>query len=649
MFGGMGFIFSEFYKEAKSSTQLLLRETISANILNLKHFLGKNLTRENIHQIVAYLDNSVNANKFIKDIHIINDKQEVLYSTDRGDQLFHINATCIPIAKIHSSNVFKERCYFIPIKLFKGFKPYYYKAYIYIDKTYINSLMQKLAYKYIAIFSIYGFIVLLILWISLQNLLIIPLEQLRQFAYYQNTKSPNQEFFIQELESIRYSLNFTFQRLKKEQDELFKLSTKDSLSGLYNRLSLMEKINWLIAKCERSNEEFALLFLDLDNFKTINDTQGHEFGDKVLQHVSKILLDSVRENDIVSRIGGDEFVIILPEIQNKNTVIEVVTRIQKRLNEPIIYKSFSYTVTASIGITIYPKDGHDVSTLLKHADIAMYKSKDLGKNNFYFFTESLNEAIHQRLHMQNKIKTALTNNYFELYFQPKVAIATGKVVACEALIRLNDPKDGLIPPNDFISIAEESNLIIPLGEWIIKEASKVLQEWNQSELKNIKLSINVSAMQFQSKNFMKILEEATRDIDRNLFDIELTESLLMNDFDEKLEVIHAIKKLGISLSLDDFGTGYSSLSYLKTIPFDTLKIDKSFIDDFNIEQNRSFINMIVGIADDLHLDVVAEGVEQKEQLDYLASINCEQYQGYYCSKPLPQKDFEKLFITSQCF
>jgi len=645
--GSFGIIFGEFYKEAKVSTQKLLEENIQATILNLKHFLDKNLKKGNINQITAYLDNNINSNPLIKDLHILDtNHKKVIYATDRDTSIKHPKTNCIPISKIIDSEIFDQECYSFSVKLFDQFQPYYYQSYVYLDRSYLNSLLKDQAKKYTLLFFTYGLFFIFIIWMLLKKFLVNPLEELRQFAYYQsNTPS---EFLIQELESIRYSLNLTFKRLLKEQEELFKLSTKDSLSGLYNRLSLMEKIEWLIAKGERNNDEFALLFLDLDDFKNINDTQGHDFGDQILRHVSQILLECVRENDIVSRLGGDEFVIILPELHDHKTILEVLKRIQSKLAEPISLGAYHYTVTVSIGITIYPKDGRDASTLLKHADIAMYKAKALGKNNFHFFTENLNEEIQNKIQMQHRIENGLKEGNFRLFYQPKVDIKTKKIVACEALIRLFDSNRGMIPPNEFISIAEESGLIIPLGEWIIKEAVSQLKQWENTPFANIKLSINVSGVQFQNPRFITSLEEMIADIDTDKLDMELTESVLMNDFDEKFVKLNAIKELGITLSLDDFGTGYSSLSYLKKIPFDTLKIDKSFIDDLEKETDKSFVNMIIGIADDLSMQVVAEGVEEAEQLKYLASIGCDQYQGYYCSKPLPVKDFEKLFISQEC-
>ena len=646
LFTSGGFIFYRFFEDSKNVTSSLLEENIQVNLLNIKYFLDKNLKKNNINQLTVYLDNSVHSNTVIDDIHIVDNNQKLLYSADRDSLSFHKGIYCMPISQIINSDIFNQQCYSFSVKLFDRLTPYYYTTNVYLNKKYLNSLLHDKLIKYATLFVGIFFLLLILLWFVINKLLVQPLEELRQFAYY-STKVPRQ-FFIQELESIRYSLELTFKHLKEEQQELFKLSTKDPLSGLYNRLSLVEKINWLISKSKRSDARFTLLFLDLDNFKNINDSRGHEFGDKVLQHVAQALLNSVRDNDIVSRLGGDEFVIVLPDIQDNDAILEVINRIRNSLNTPVVFDNYKYHITCSIGITIHPKDGENVTELLKNADIAMYKSKTLGKNNFHFFTESLNEEIQEKIQIQRLMVSGLEEGYFQLFYQPKVDINSNKIVGCEALIRLIDPVHGLIPPNKFIYIAEENNFIIPLGEWIIEEGAKQLKRWENTPLKDLCLAINVSGVQFKDTNLINTLENAISTIDRSKLEIELTESVLMSDFDEKLEMVHKFKELGLRLSLDDFGTGYSSLSYLKKIPFDTLKIDKSFIDDLESTKDQSFVNMIATIADELKFDVVAEGVENKEQLEYLKKMRCEQYQGYYFSKPLPVKEFEALFLEREC-
>lgn len=631
--------FFSFYATTKSNITELVKNDIQNSALDIKYFLNKNLQNDNINKLISYLDSIASSNILINDIHIIDTSNKKIYSSDRGYDKNDVS--CLNISKISKENVLEEACYNFSITLYDRLDPYYYKSEIFINNNYIHKLIYDNTIEILTYFSILLIAFFLLLWFILKKSIIIPLEQLRQFAYYSDKVPKN--FFVNEIESIRYSLDMTFKRLRKEQEELYSLSTKDQLSGLYNRMSLIEKIEWLITNKDRKEEKFAIIFLDLDNFKNINDSMGHNFGDKILQEVSTVLLSSVRDNDIVSRIGGDEFVLVLPDVENETKIIDVLRRIQSQLVTPIVLNDFKYTITASMGIAIYPNDGEDVHSLLKNADIAMYKSKDLGKNTYHFFTDTLNQIIQEKVAMQNLLLEALEEDHFHLYYQPKTDVRTGKIVACEALIRLIDPKKGLIPPDRFIPLAEESNLIIQIGEWVIKESTKQIKEWQTTELKDIKVSINVSAKQFKDTHLLETLSSATKNIDVSLLDIELTESVFIDSFESTFNIIHKIKELGFSLSLDDFGTGYSSLSYLKKIPFDTLKIDKTFIDDLDTdESDNNFVNMIVDISKKLHLEIVAEGVETKKQLEYLKEIKCDIYQGYYCSKPLPVKDFEEL-------
>ena len=367
-----------------------------------------------------------------------------------------------------------------------------------------------------------------------------------------------------------------------------------------------------------------------------------------MQKVAEILQQSVRENDIVARFGGDEFVLILTDIEEDITIVNVLERISKHFSKPIELEDGVFHVTASMGVAIYPKDGEDISTLLKNADIAMYNSKSEGKNGYRFFTDSLNELIEERVYISKLMREGFEKGAFELYYQPKVEIETNSIVGCEALIRLHDNDGTIIPPDRFIPVAESNGFIIPLGEWIIKEAVRQIRQWEESELGCIKVSINISGVQFHDTKLTQVLEDNLAHIDPTKLDIELTESVLINHSKEKMKLIDHIKKFGVSFSMDDFGTGYSSLSYLKKIPFDTIKIDKSFIDDLAQPKEREFVRLMIDIAKNLDLEVVAEGVETKEQLEILAKMGCDIYQGYLCSKPLPAKEFEELFKSHKC-
>ena len=633
-------LFYDFYFKQKEITQKLIKTNLQSTALSLNHFLRKNFNPHQIGSIVSQLDSRIITNKTIATIEIVDDNNQTIYSSQqhRADN-FYKNEKCLPITNIISSDLDNVSCYDFKIKHYHNLEAHLYRIILGLNKEYISQLQTQEAKQMLIISLLFTFAFFILIYFLVEKYIITPLEALRNYAYY-SQYSP-QNFLIKEFESIRYSLEMTFKRLKTEQDNLYNLSTKDPLTGLYNRNDLRSQVQRIIASAKRHNNKFAIIFLDLDNFKNINDSVGHHFGDIILTKVANILRNAIRENDVPARIGGDEFLIVLPEIEDERSVIEVAQRIKHQLSAPIVMENERYSVTVSMGVSLYPKDGKDFNTLLKNADIAMYKAKELGKNNYQFFTDTLNKGVQEKIKIQSLLSNALENNNFQLFYQPKVDINTQTIVGCEALIRLVDPRDGIIFPDKFIPLAEETGMIIPMGEWIIKEACQQIQRWQKTPLKNIKLSINVSGVQLEDRNFFHILQENILCIESAKLDIELTESVLIQDFEEKITLLHKMKKLGITLSLDDFGTGYSSLSYLRDIPFDTLKIDKSFID--SMQENRAFINMIIGIADDLQLNVVAEGVETQEQLEYLKAMKCEMYQGYLCSKPLPAKEFEKLF------
>jgi diguanylate cyclase (GGDEF)-like protein len=632
-------LFFDFYLKQREITQELIKTNLQSAALSLNHFLRKNFDPNEIGNIVSQLDSRIITNKAISSIKIVDENNHIIYTSQQLEKSLAKDDKCQPITNIMKSNLSKVSCYDFSIKHYQGLQAHFYRVIIGLNKEYIAQLQTQEAKRMLGISLLFTLFFFILIYFLLERFMIKPLEGLRTYAYY-SEYSP-QKFLIKEFESIRYSLEMTFKRLRTEQENLYNLSTKDPLTGLYNRNDLKSQVQRIIASAKRNNNHFAIIFLDLDNFKNINDSVGHHFGDIILTKVATVLRTAIRENDVPARIGGDEFLIVLPEIENERSVIEVVQRIKEQLSKPIIMENERYNVTVSMGVALYPKDGEDFNTLLKNADIAMYEAKELGKNNYQFFTNKLNKSVQEKIKMQSLLSDALQNNYFQLFYQPKVDIDTQTIVGCEALIRLVDPYEGVISPDRFIPLAEETGMIIPLGEWIIKEACEQIQKWQDTPLKNIKLSINVSGLQLEDRNFFEMLQSNIACIESAKLDIELTESVLIQDFNDKITLLHKIKDLGVTLSLDDFGTGYSSLSYLRDIPFDTLKIDKSFID--SMEENKIFINMIIGIAEDLHLNVVAEGVETQAQLEYLKDMKCEMYQGYLCSKPLPAKEFETLF------
>jgi len=640
MLGSMFFLFYDFYLKEKRITESLLQTNLQTAALNLNSFLRKNFNPEHIGNITSQLDSRIISNNTIASIEIIDEHNQTVYSSlDYVKEKSHNNQKCTPISKITHSDLEHTPCFEFTIEYFVGLQAHKYRVIIGVDQQYINNVLTQEVKQILLVALLFTFVFFIVIYFIFIHYIITPLEGLRRYAYYSEYSPKN--FLIKEFESIRYSLELTFNRLKNEQENLYNLSTKDPLTQLYNRNDLYAQVDRIIAASNRTNKKFAIIFLDLDNFKNINDSIGHHFGDIVLKRIANYLRSAIRGNDIPARIGGDEFLIVLPEIENEHSILEVIKRIQSHIASPIHINNERYNITVSMGVAIYPKDGKDFNTLLKHADIAMYKAKAVGKNNYQFFTDQLNKNVQEKIRMQALLNNALQNNHFSLFYQPKVDINTNTITGCEALIRLIDPHEGIISPDKFIPIAEENGMIIAIGEWIVQEACRQITKWQSTSLKDIKLSINVSGLQLEEKNFLTMLEENLRCIESAKLDIELTESVLINDFEEKIKLLHKMKGLGITLSLDDFGTGYSSLSYLRDIPFDTLKIDKSFID--TMQENKAFINMIIGIAEDLKLEVVAEGVETQQQLEYLKAMQCAMYQGYLCSKPLPAHQFEERF------
>lgn len=427
------------------------------------------------------------------------------------------------------------------------------------------------------------------------------------------------------------------------------LAHHDSLTKLPNRLLLEDRIKQAITQANRHKKLAALLFLDLDYFKYINDSLGHTIGDKLLQSVASRLMSCVRETDTVSRLGGDEFVILLAEIEGNHDASHIAEKLLSDLSKPHCIENSDLHITPSIGISIFPEDGSDVETLLKNADTAMYHAKERGRNRYQFFKLQMNTSAVRRMQVEVRLRRATKKNEFILHYQPKFNLSTGELSGIEALIRWQDPKLGLIYPKDFISIAEECGLIIPIGRWVINAVCHQISSWLRSGQHVVPVAINISALEFRHKGFLCAIMEAIKkwNIPANLLEIELTESVLMHEVDASSILLKSLNNLGIRLAIDDFGTGYSSLSYLKLFPIDTLKIDQSFVHDITTDQDdATIVSAVIGMGKKLHQVVVAEGVETIGQLEFLKNELCDVGQGFWFSKPLSAKDFEK-FLNSE--
>lgn len=432
------------------------------------------------------------------------------------------------------------------------------------------------------------------------------------------------------------------------------LAYYDSLTDIPNRLLLMERIQQSIIRYKRYEMQAALMFIDLDRFKTINDSLGHHIGDELLKDVAERIQHTVREGDTVARVGGDEFVVLVLDLgtdlkQATAKVERISEKIHQALAEPFSIEGHILNVTSSIGIAFINNKEEMANDLLKHADAAMYHAKKEGKNTTRYYQLNMDEWIKQRLFLEGELRNAVHNGELELYYQPVIQIESRKIIGAEALLRWNHPKLGLVMPDDMISIAEESGLIIPIGEWVLKTACEQCVKWKKENPHGdqiTKIAVNVSALQFKQENFIDVVKNVLDEtqIDPHLLEIELTESMFIDNLDATIEKMDELRALGIRMSIDDFGTGYSSLSYIKRLPFNTLKIDRSFVRDIMSDRDdAAMVQTMISMATIFNMDVVAEGVEETEQYEFLRAHECHYFQGYLCSKPVQAGRFEELF------
>ena len=466
-----------------------------------------------------------------------------------------------------------------------------------------------------------------------------------------------------EIGELAQSFEIMSHNLQESQSQITYLAYHDALTGLPNRRMFKEFLERAVANVRRNNSGLALLFLDLDNFKKVNDTMGHQAGDELLQILAGRLTRCLREDDMVSlqnsdgtcdsaqdtisRVGGDEFLILLPCIDDPNGPAIVAQRMLEMLSLPFIINNQEFVISGSIGISLYPTDGETADILIKNADIAMYHAKEAGRNNYQYFNEDMNVAAFKRMTMENSLRRAIDNQEFQLYYQPKISINSGNVIGLEALIRWQHPELGIIEPNKFIPIAEDSGLIVQIGEWVIDEATRQLSRWQQDGV-DLCLSINISTVQLNKQNLAEVIDKYIRQNNcrSDYLEVELTETSIMDAHEPAINMLNKIKSLGVKITMDDFGVGYSSFRYLRNLPIDVLKIDRSFVRHITTNKDdATIVSAIIVMAHTLNLQVVAEGVETHEQLQFLRSNRCDFAQGYLFSQPLPANQLKKFIDT----
>jgi diguanylate cyclase (GGDEF)-like protein/PAS domain S-box-containing protein len=470
----------------------------------------------------------------------------------------------------------------------------------------------------------------------------LPIE-LSSMGIYQNEGGTSKKTYLG-----TYGVARDITERKMAEDTINFQAYHDLLTNLPNRALLRDRLSLAISQAKREEEMLAVMFLDLDRFKNINDSLGHVVGDELLQQVSTRLKSCVREGDTLARFGGDEFTLLLPKItKGKEDVSSIAEKINAVLKAPFVIDNNELYVSASIGIAIYPRDGTNMDLLIKHADIAMYHVKDTGKNNYKFYSDDMTTPYFQNLSLDTGIHKALDNDEFHLMYQPQINLKTGEIVGVEALLRWDHPEHGMITPAEFIPFAEETGMIVEIGHWVLRNACAELRRWRDAGLPEIRMSINMSARQLAEKAIVKHVSNILKDygIPGHCLEIEITENTIMSDMDSVIQKLKALSKKGVFIAIDDFGTGYSSLSYLHKLPIHTLKIDRAFIKEVNMKHSgNSIINTIVAMARGLNLNVIAEGVESQQQLEYLQEIECCEAQGFLFGKPLPADVITQLLI-----
>jgi diguanylate cyclase (GGDEF)-like protein len=440
-------------------------------------------------------------------------------------------------------------------------------------------------------------------------------------------------------------------REKKRADaSVQRQASHDNLTDLPNRSLFKDRLTLALAHANRYRNMLAVLFVDLDRFKNIIDTLGPAIGDRLLQGVAERLASCLDEGDTLARLGGDEFVILLPRLQRADKAVKLAQRILEVLKPVFVFNGHELHITTSIGISLYPYDGTDVDTLLKNADTALYRAKEQGRNNYQLYTPAMNARAFERLAMENSLRKALERQQFLLHYQPQVDTEHGRIVGTEALVRWQHPDLGIVYPAEFITLAEETGLIVPLGEWVLRAACAQTQAWHKAGYPNLTVAVNLSARQFQHQGLMDTIARVLKEteLDPRTLELEITESIAMQNADFTNVILRHLKDMGVRIAMDDFGTGYSSLSYLRKFPIDTLKIDQSFVRDLTSDPNDAAIaNAIIVLAHSLKLKVVAEGVETPEQETFLKTHQCDKLQGYLYNRPLSATELEQVLFQGR--
>lgn len=649
----LGFLY--FYQTKKEETSTLIIKSLNTSITEFSFVLVKfadnysDIVRDRVNTLKPLLERKAATDDFINAVAIFDENGKVLLSTSIKNNKFPentIDANNREISETQYRRLIESDAIKSTIGYYDGLKRKHIYLVMYIDKPTVKAVFDQGKNQYIVMFLIFPFIMMLVSYPIVFMYMLKPMKELERYAYYQN-EIPG-SYDIVEIDNLKDSIVDAISRLEAEKADLYNLARTDSLSGIGNRKAMEEYLEAKIVEASQNNTTFAVLFMDIDNFKTINDSIGHGVGDKLIKETSKKLSEIMRRGDFIARIGGDEFMIVLNNFTHKIGLVKTVERIEEviRQNTFIIEQNKKIGISASIGIAIYPQDGETMVELMKHSDIALYDAKRTGKGRYKFFTESLDEEVRDYLSLLHDMKVALSANEYVMYYQPQNDVKTFKINGVEALIRWKHSQQGFISPAKFIPIAEQAGFINELGMWILETVIAQKKTWECRGI-DLKVSVNVSATQILTSDFIEYLKQLLDyyQINRHNLCIEITEYVFVESTDYVIDLFDQIKKLGVEIHLDDFGTGYSSLSFLKKIPLDVVKVDKAFVDDTDTPDGRAFFETIVNMCNVLGLPIIAEGVETHEQYEFLKSIGAATLQGYLYSPPIPAEKFEELFVN----
>lgn len=629
--------------------------TNNKNNLTIRSHL--NLTDEN-GEPIAYIEMFKELdNEFFSSISQTKDiTLEINNSFNKNNEPFYMLSDIDLLKHINIEQ--DEKFYFSKIWIFTKDKEMYIEAKL--EKDFLINALNRIRVEMILIIIGITMIMLLFFKFSFNSLLVKPLEFLmKQISKIEKGDYLNIEVLhskdelqviSQNISNLAIALDFREKELEATYNNLIHNSNHDSLTGLFNRKYLIDELESSIQKANENSSKLAVFFIDLDHFKNINDTLGHNIGDILLKLVAERLTKEIDDKGIIARFGGDEFVVLIENFDTEKQIKNFAIRIIESLQEKFQVLDYQLRISASIGISTFPKDGSTNTELIRQADLAMYYAKEHGKNDLCFFSKELFNDLEEKTQIINALKDAIEDfSEFSLVYQPKYSTKTNKIVSIESLVRWNSKSLGYMSPLKFIKIAEETNLIIPIGEWIFKQACEDFKKLLENGYSLEHISINVSSIQLHDKKFFSSLNKiiSKTQIDPKKLEIEITESFIVSDSKFVIEVLNKIKEIGISLAIDDFGTGYSSLSYLKKLPIDRLKIDKSFIDDLpTSKESISVVKAIISLAKAFELSITAEGVENKEQLDFLTEQDCDEIQGYYFSKPISFDELKNLITAN---